>query len=49
MSTPTGRSILETLISLLEEQENIKITAEFKKKPMPCDTDERTDENAIQR
>ena len=49
MNEPSGRSILETLIALLEEQENIKITAEFKKKSMTCDADERTDENAIQR
>ena len=49
MNEPSGRSILETLIALLEEQENIKITAEFKKKSISCDVDERIDEDAIQR
>ena len=32
MNTPSGRDILATLIELLADQENVKITYEFKGK-----------------
>lgn len=34
MNVPTGQDLLATLISLLEDQENVKIKYEFKDKEM---------------